>query len=87
MVQDYNELPVSITMLNVDKESKAKVAANNKVEEAKEKANNKSDNEVDEVNKRNEMLPGFEQDIQNRYVNRILTIPDKRMQEYICYLF
>ena len=59
MVQDYNELPVSITMLNVDKESKAKVAANNKVEEAKEKANNKSDNEVDEVNKRNEMLPGF----------------------------
>ena len=87
MVQDYNELTVSIAMLNAEKEAKAKAVAKKKVEEAKEKAKKKAGKEVDEVNKRNELLPQFEQELQHGDVNRILTMSDKRMREYICYFF
>ena len=80
MVQDYNEPAVSIVMLNAEKEAKSKAVVKQKVDEAKLKSKKKAGKEVDDVNKRNELLPGFEQELQHRDAKRILTLPDNRIQ-------
>ena len=80
MVQYCKELAVSIAMLNSEKEAKDKAATKKKVEEEKENEKNKAGKEFDKVNNRNELLPGFEQDIHNRDVNRIITLIYKHMR-------
>ena len=60
MVQDYNDLAVSIGMLNAEKDTKAKETAKKKVEEAAEKAKKKTDKAVEENTKRSELMQGFQ---------------------------
>ena len=80
MVQYCKELAVSIAMLNSEKEAKDKAATKKKVEEEKENEKNKAGKEFEKVNNQNELLPGFEQDTQNRDVNIIITLIDKHMR-------
>ena len=48
---------------------------------------NKSANNAEETNKQNEMLPGFQEELQKHAINGILSFPDARMRQYIRYFF
>ena len=85
--QDYNDLSAGLGMMNTEKDAKAKEAAAKKVEEAKEKALKKAGKESEEISKRNELLSGFEEELQINGIGDILHLPDARMRQYIRYYF
>lgn len=84
--KDYNNLSTSLAMYNAEKDAKAKASSKKKEEEAAERAKNKAKKEAEEAKKRNELLPGLQQELLQKG-NGILDLPDKRLREYIRYLF
>ena len=70
-------------ILNAEREAKVTVSAAKKVEETAEKAQKK----VYEFSKRSELLPGFEQELQQKDTNGILGMSDARLWLYIRYYF
>ena len=48
---------------------------------------NKAANNVEETKKHNEMLPGFQAELQKHAIDGILSLPDAWMQQYIHYFF
>ena len=87
LIVDYNDMAVGLAMLNAEKDVNAKELAAKKVEEAAEMTKNKSANNAEETNKQNEMLPGFQAELQKHAIDGILSFPDARMRQYISYLF
>ena len=87
LIVDYNDMAVGLAMLNAEKDVNAKELAAKKVEEAAEMTKNKSANNAEETNKQNEMLPGFQAELQKHAIDGILSFPDFWMRQYICYLF
>ena len=90
LIQDYNDVvAVSWEMYNAEKEliAEASKKKKKKSNEAAEKAKNKADKESKEVQKQNEMLPGFQQEIREKDASEILKMSDKRMRLYIRYFF
>ena len=85
MVQDYNNLAVSIGMLNAEKDTKAKETAKKKLEEAAEKAKKKTDKAVEENTKRNKLMQGFQQELKQKDISDILALADARLHLYIRY--
>ena len=89
LIQDYNDVvAVSWEMYNAEKELIAEASKKKKKSnEAAEKAKNKADKESKEVQKQNELLPGFQQEIREKDASEILKMSDKRMRLYIRYFF
>ena len=87
MVQYYNNLAVSIGMLNAEKDTKAKETAKKKVEEVAEKAKKKTDKAVEENTKRSELMQGFQQELKQKDISDILALADARLRLYIQYFF
>lgn len=85
--QDYNNLSAGLGMINAEKDAKAKEAAAKKIEEAKEKLLKKAGKESEEIRKRDELLSGFEEELQINDVGGILRLSDARMRHYIRYYF
>ena len=87
LIVDYNDMSVGLAMLNAEKCANAKDSAAKKVEEAIDMAKNKVAKNAEETNKHNEMLPGFQAEIQKHAIEGILSFMDTRMRQYIRYLF
>ena len=87
MVQDYNNLTVSIGMLNAKKDTKAKGTTKKKVEEAAETAKKKTDKAVEENTKRNELMQGFQQELKQKDISDILALADVWLRMYIQFFF
>ena len=64
MVIDYNDLEASIGLLNAEKDAKALASEEKKKKYSVEKAITKAMAEAKEIEKREEILPGFEQELQ-----------------------
>ena len=87
LIVDYNNMAVGLEMLNAEKDANAKESATKKVEEAADMAKNKASKNAEETNKQNEMLPGFQAELQKHAIDGILSLPDSRMRQYICFFF
>lgn len=87
LIEDYNDVAVSLEMYNAEKEVMAEASKKKKSNEAAEKAKNKADKESKEAQKQNELLPGFQQEIREKDASEILKMSDKRMRLYIRYFF
>ena len=81
IVQDYNDMTISMSVLNAGKEDKTKVLVAKKVEEATAKV----EKEVDGIGKQSESLPQFDQELQQKVIYGILCLPDAHMRHYISY--
>ena len=86
-VKDYNALAASLGMLNAEKDEKAKAAAQKKKDDAAAAAQKKAENQAKEAAKRNELLPGFIEELEQKTLDGILALPDTRMRLYIRYFF
>ena len=84
-VKDYNALAASLGMLNAEKDEKAKAAAQKKKDDAA--AFCAAENQAKEAAKRNELLPGFIEELEQKTLDGILALPDTRMRLYIRYFF
>ena len=87
LIVDYNDMAVELAMMNVERDENAKESAAKKVEEAGGMEKNKSAKNTEEYNKQNEILPGFQAELQKHAIDGILSFPDARMRQYISYLF
>ena len=76
-------MDVGLAMLNAEKSVNAKESASNKVEEAPEMAKNKAAKNSEETNKQNDMLPGFQAELQKKSIDGILSFPDSCIRKYI----
>ena len=83
LIVDYNNMAVGLAMLNAENDENAKESEAKKVEEASDMEKNKAANNAEETNKQNEMLPGFQAELQEYAMNGILSFPDARMRQYI----
>ena len=86
-LQDYNDLAASIGVLNAEKDASKETSNKKKEEEAAEKAKKKAGREVEEIAKREELLPGFKQELERQNVDVILALSDARMRLYVRYYF
>ena len=86
-VKDYNALAASLGMLNAEKDEKAKAAAQKKKDDAAAAAQKKAETQAKEAAKRNELLPGFIEELEQKTLDGILALPDTRMRLYIRYFF
>lgn len=86
-LQDYNDLAASIGMLNAEKDASKEASNKKKEEEAAEKAKKKAGREAEEIAKREELLPGFKQELERQNVDVILALSDARMRLYVRYYF
>lgn len=86
-VKDYNDLAASIGMFNAEKDANAEASKKKKEEEEAEKEKKKAEKEVKEAEKRRGLLPGMEQEIEQKSIPAILGLPDTRLREYIRYFF
>ena len=87
MVTDYNDLAASLGPLNSKKDAKALASKEKKNKDLVEKAINKAMAEEKYIEKREGMLPGFEQELQVKTTNDILKLRMSRLREYIQYFF
>ena len=87
LIVDYNDMAVELAMLDVEKDENSKESTSKKVEEAGGMAKNKAAKNAEETNKQNEMLPGFQAELQKQAINIILSLPDAHMRQYIHYFF
>ena len=87
MVRDYNDIAASLGLLNSKKGAKAVVSKEKKNKDSVYKAINKAISEAKDIEKIEEMLPGFEQEPQGKTTNNIIKIRMSRLCEYIQYLF
>jgi len=85
-LKDYNDLSASVAIYNAEKDAKAKASSKKKAEEAAERAKNKANKEAEQAKKRDELLPGLQQELLQKG-SAILDLPDKRLREYIRYFF
>ena len=83
----YNDMAVGLAMLNAEKYANAKESAAKNVDEATEMEKNIAAKNAEETNKQNEMLPGFQAELQKHAIDGILSFPDDRMRQYIRYFF
>ena len=74
MVTDYNDLVASLGLLNSDKDTKAVASEEKKKKDLVDKAIKKAMAEAKEIEKREEMLPGFEQELQGKTTNNFLKL-------------
>ena len=87
MVRDYNDIAASLGLLNSKKGAKAVVSKEKKNKDSVYKAINKAISEAKDIEKIEEMMPGFEQELQGKTAKDILKIQMSRLREYIWYLF
>ena len=87
LIVDCNDMAVGLAMLNAEKYVNAKESLSKKVEEAAEMAKNKAAKNAEEANKQNEVIPGFQAEIQKHAIDGIISSPDDQMWQYIHYLF
>ena len=76
LIVDCNDMAVGLAMLNAEKYVNAKESLSKKVEEAAEMAKNKAAKNAEEANKQNEVIPGFQAEIQKHAIDGIISSPD-----------
>ena len=81
MVTDYNDLVASLGLLNSDKDTKAVASEEKKKKDLVDKAIKKAMAEAKEIEKREEMLPGFEKELQGKTTNNIIKLRMSRLHE------
>ena len=86
-VTDYNYLAVSLELLNAEKDAKAVASTEKKNKESVDKEIKKAMDEAKDIEKREEILPGFEQELQGKKTKNILKLQMSRLREYIWYFF
>ena len=69
------------------KDAKAKAAKKKKKDDAVASAQKKAENQAKEAVKRNELLPGFVEELNQKTLVGILSLSDSRMRLYIRYYF
>ena len=74
-------------MLNAQKDFKTKETGAKKVLEAADKNKKKTEKDTEEFSKRNELLSGFEGELKNNDINKIINLSDACTGQYIHYYF
>ena len=88
MIQDYNNLVTSLGLLNTKEDAKVGVLAKKKEEEASDKAKNKAKNPADEIKKREELLLGIHQELQQKgNTTGVLNISVVHLHDFNHYFF
>lgn len=80
-------MAVGLSMLNTEKDAKAKEATSEKIEEAASSLRKKAENEAEACSKRNEFLPGFEGELKKNDVDGIFSMLNAWMRQYIRFFF
>ena len=87
LIVDYNDMDVGLAMLNSQKDANAKESEAKKVKEAADMAKTKASKNSEETNKQNEMIPGFQEELERHPIYGILSFLDSQMRKYIRYFF